>query len=761
MPDTGQFATCFADSPALLGNLAEIPIAVTGSWVKDGHRFSITSEDLDDIVKNFEARQNGTVVIDYEHASERPEVAKGGPIPAAAWIHSLSTKKDDDSGKETLWASVEWTPKAKEMIEGGEYRYFSPAIDWGATDKKTGRSKGATLTSGALTNHPFLEELPAIQLSDAAAKPMGKTIVVPVVDNAKIKVKVDSKHEDKDTENKTSLSDVSFDQTRSAVNDAINEKFKRNLSYPDMCECSYLWIRELYDSYAIVDTDGKMFKIPYTMDKDLNVKLGDPEEVVTQYVTASEKKLADAVTKSEGDGNHPASHYLVVEDPEKSTTWHLRVMDTAGKPDHGLMGAAWAALHDGYRGSKYEGPDKSKAISKLKKMYKSEDMKTPDQQKQESSEGKKMAKQMTDAQFSEAVLKNVVLMETAKKGKALCSSIRKAAKPAADGKVAMKDLVSLSLKLLDDMDEFGVEGDTGEQEDLRKEAEKRAAAIDKPSDGDETEELSAKPAGESDDDDDDDDEATVPKFSIRKIKAEDKIGKMKHHAVIGKDGKLAGYITHGDMTAHAKKMGMTTKAAEAGRSEGTLKASDLIAEEIKRVTGRPMQLTEATRMIERGITASDSESRAKAHKLMLSTAIMDDGTINGRAARRLLAEDKVTPLQFADFQDAMEDVDAAVKDGRFLPKQRASLISLCLSDRPAFEQLLKDQPKSDRLSAVGIGGTGIESDDPDRELQARISQYQKENGGEKDCPYKEAYTRVLASDIGLAQRYKLAHSKLM
>ena len=31
------------------------------------------------------------------------------------------------------------------------------------------------------------------------------------------------------------------------------------------------------------------------------------------------------VTKTEQDGNHPASHYLMVEDTQKPTTWHLRV----------------------------------------------------------------------------------------------------------------------------------------------------------------------------------------------------------------------------------------------------------------------------------------------------------------------------------------------------------------------------------------------------------------------------------------------------
>lgn len=72
----------------------------------------------------------------------------------------------------------------------------------------------------------------------------------------------------------------------------------------------------------------------------------------------------------------PASAFLVVDDPEKVTTWHLPVRDASGKPDHRLMGAAHAALlsPSGYRGSKYEGPSKGAAIDKLKKMYEGEGM---------------------------------------------------------------------------------------------------------------------------------------------------------------------------------------------------------------------------------------------------------------------------------------------------------------------------------------------------------------------------------------------------
>jgi phage I-like protein len=186
---TGRIAVLLAGPGTQVGDRYEIPICVTGTWVKNSHKFSITTEDLANMVRNFNKRKNAQVVIDYEHASEQPEVARGGAIPAAGWIHALtltpalSTLTPDPSpsgrggtrragegaavGEGTLFARVEWTPEAQRLIQGGQYRFFSPAIDWNFVDKETGKSQGATLTSGALTNHPFLEELPPITLTES------------------------------------------------------------------------------------------------------------------------------------------------------------------------------------------------------------------------------------------------------------------------------------------------------------------------------------------------------------------------------------------------------------------------------------------------------------------------------------------------------------------------------------------------------------------------------------------------------------------
>lgn len=82
-------------------------------------------------------------------------------------------------------------------------------------------------------------------------------------------------------------------------------------------------------------------------------------------------------TKTEKDGQHPASNYLVAVDPDDTSTWHLRVRNTFGQPDFKLMGEAWAALHGGFRGNKYEGPYKDEAIQKLTELYHYANMRIP------------------------------------------------------------------------------------------------------------------------------------------------------------------------------------------------------------------------------------------------------------------------------------------------------------------------------------------------------------------------------------------------
>lgn len=91
-----------------------------------------------------------------------------------------------------------------------------------------------------------------------------------------------------------------------------------------------------------------------------------------------------AIRKTEGGQSYSSSAYLVVEDAQQPSTWHLRVRDASGKVDHRLLGASWAALHGGYRGNKYAGPNAGEALSKLRALYASEKMPLPSEKSYET-----------------------------------------------------------------------------------------------------------------------------------------------------------------------------------------------------------------------------------------------------------------------------------------------------------------------------------------------------------------------------------------
>ena len=149
--------------------------------------------------------------------------------------------------------------------------------------------------------------------------------------------------------------------------------------------------------WNIFKEDGK-WRV-YKVDADgqpTGERLGehDTEEEARAQIRAlyaNEGKEGKAPMKTESDGEHPASHYLVIEDPEKVDTWHLRVCGMDGKPDHRLMGGAWAALHGCYRGNVYEGPGKQEAIRKLRAIYEAEDMPMPDEGEKEDKAGRVLA----------------------------------------------------------------------------------------------------------------------------------------------------------------------------------------------------------------------------------------------------------------------------------------------------------------------------------------------------------------------------------
>ena len=64
-----------------------------------------------------------------------------------------------------MYGRYEPTERARDLIKNREYRYVSAAFAKEYPDRKTGEPQGLTLTSVALTNQPFLDELPEIWLA--------------------------------------------------------------------------------------------------------------------------------------------------------------------------------------------------------------------------------------------------------------------------------------------------------------------------------------------------------------------------------------------------------------------------------------------------------------------------------------------------------------------------------------------------------------------------------------------------------------------
>ena len=137
------------------------------------------------------------------------------------------------------------------------------------------------------------------------------------------------------------------------------------------------------DAQTEITAEGEMSKSLTARDDALTVIKDEKlvQELEAAATAKSETQPAGSLIKASKtvDGkDYPASDFLVVEDSDKPSTWHLQVKES-GKPNHTLMGGAYAALESpgGHRGQKYEGASKAEAVKKLKALYNSEKMDWP------------------------------------------------------------------------------------------------------------------------------------------------------------------------------------------------------------------------------------------------------------------------------------------------------------------------------------------------------------------------------------------------
>jgi len=121
--------------------------------------FEINKELMSSMVENFHKYIDRDVMVDYNHASfsDDPDSAK-----AAGWVRELETRRNDSQ----VWALIDWTNKAVEYINEGEYRFISPEWTENAKCNKTGKDLGPMLLAVGLVNRPFLAGMKPVQLSE-------------------------------------------------------------------------------------------------------------------------------------------------------------------------------------------------------------------------------------------------------------------------------------------------------------------------------------------------------------------------------------------------------------------------------------------------------------------------------------------------------------------------------------------------------------------------------------------------------------------
>lgn len=107
-------------------------------------------------------------------------------------------------------------------------------------------------------------------------------------------------------------------------------------------------------------------------DDSITDKQAALRDAVNEYIITMQQAAGISLNKAKGgktEGGEvfPASDYAYVPDPEKPSTWKLRLTSTpGGKPDSRIVGAALAALGPGYRGNKVEIPEADLAGVKSK-----------------------------------------------------------------------------------------------------------------------------------------------------------------------------------------------------------------------------------------------------------------------------------------------------------------------------------------------------------------------------------------------------------
>ena len=138
--------------------------------------FEFTRKTFEEMVHNLRAMpeyhkgadgwgDKDTVPWDFHHATDAfaADVAVQG-APAQGWVLDLDIRTGAD-GTVQLWALTRWLSTAAQYIRDGAYKWASVSCFLNAIDPKTGKRVGATITSVAITNTPFIQGMQQLAAS--------------------------------------------------------------------------------------------------------------------------------------------------------------------------------------------------------------------------------------------------------------------------------------------------------------------------------------------------------------------------------------------------------------------------------------------------------------------------------------------------------------------------------------------------------------------------------------------------------------------
>jgi len=150
------------------GTIAEVPVLAAGKYHDPRYGdFEITPQNLDEAVANFKSGGR-EIALDYAHATEGGNASAQDQATAAGWIFSLVRR-----GPRHLVGLARLTKRAREMAEAEEIKYTSPVYSEKARAKSganAGKPVGLRLKSVAFTPIPFLDDQPALAMSEATAE---------------------------------------------------------------------------------------------------------------------------------------------------------------------------------------------------------------------------------------------------------------------------------------------------------------------------------------------------------------------------------------------------------------------------------------------------------------------------------------------------------------------------------------------------------------------------------------------------------------